>query len=163
MRKYSNFNAPSGVNLRSDGWVSADNLARVLKSTVAFLQSIEPPGQPLYRYADWWEHDGLHFNEGEIDFSQLAVLVENAAAVRASMSREYEVFVGIASQDFRWYLRFYHEWDYHGREEWGRFDITLPNDLIVPYRQQVLVSLSIAVQEQESVPYYLSIGMDSYT
>ena len=163
MGKYSSFIAPIGINLRSKRSISPDTLSEVLKPTVNFLQTIEPTGSLLRKYADWWEHDGLHFDEGEIDFPQLSDMVQTTAHIKAAMSREFEVFIGIASQDFRWYLRFYHSWENDGRDELGRFDVTLPSELIAPFRQQVLGSLSVEVQEQESLSYYLSIGMDAYT
>lgn len=166
---YSNFIAPVGTNLKSGFHLRATFLSAALSQTVAFLKSLGDGDPRLFRYDDWWEHDGLHFprKDGIIDFDILMSLVETPQAIKGSMTGEYNVFVGVAPSNFQWYLRFYYDTDtaIRGQSEeemFGWFDLTLPEGLVDAYRQQVVLPLGLEMQEQASIAYYLSIGMGSY-
>ena len=160
---YSSFITPTGVNLQSEPCAAAEALSAALSATIHFLETREPPGILLRRYADWWEHDGLHFDAGDINFKELARIVDTGYAVKAAKHSDFNVFVGVASPTFQWYLRFYFcgPDDFPPPEPVGRFDITLPSDLILPYRQTVSAPLSLEMTEQEPLTYYKSLGMDS--
>ncbi len=166
---YSNFIAPEGTNLKSGFYLRATLLSAALSQTVMFLRSLDDGDARLFRYDDWWEHDGLHFprKDGIIDFDILMSLVETPQAIKESMTGEYNVFVGVAPPNFQWYLRFYYDTDtaIRGQSEeelFGWFDLTLPDKSVDTYRQQVVLPLGLEMQEQESIAYYLSIGMGSY-
>lgn len=162
---YSNFIAPEGTNLRSGFHLRAALLSDALSQTVEFLRNISDGDSQLFRYDDWWEHDGLHFprKDGIINFDVLSSLVEMPEAIKAAMTGEYNVFIGVAPPSFQWYLRFYYDTDADAEEEmFGCFDLTLPDQFVDTYRQQIVLTLGLEMQEQESIAYYLSIGMGSY-
>ena len=148
---------PQGINLRSDPDLTPDVLSDALVKTVAFLQSIEPQASGLWEYADWWEHDGLHFAKGSLDFAALVQKVASPSTLLKAMPGDFSVFIGIAPQDFSWYLRFYLEPDPGEDESTGRFDLTLQPELMERYKKEVVEPLRLEIQEQEAHGYYQSI------
>ena len=150
------FVAPQGVNFRSEYELLPLSLSRALMATVEFLQSTKPREARLYRYADWWEHDGLHFAEGHFDFAALLQSVQSPDALLKGMPGDFCVFVGVSPQDFGWYLRFYLDPDAEEDERFGRFDLTLPTELAEQYKEQVIKPLGLKMQEQEASAYYQS-------
>ena len=174
MKRYSNFIAPHGTNLRSDWKLPLEVVSQALTATVRFLRDIGPPETRLIRYDDWWQHDGLHFNrpDGDIDFRALSQMVKTPDAIRTAMDGNYDVYVGIAPTGFLWYLRFYQipispyqpsTAPWVGEGPFGCFDVTLPDTFVQAYRRQVLAPLGVEAQEQEAIEYFISIGMDSYS
>ena len=159
VRAMDNFVAPQGVNLRSNYEILPDLLSDALVRTVNFLQSIEPDEAGLYQYADWWEHDGLHFAKGRSDFATLSQIVKSPTALLEGMPGDFCVFVGVAPQDFRWYLRFYLDPDAEEEERSGRFDLTLPTELVASYKDRVVWPLELEMQEQDADQYYRSIQL----
>ncbi len=155
------FIMPQGINLHSDDELLPDFLSNVLVETVGFLQSIEAQGANLHKYADWWEHDGLHFGDGYIDFATLLLIVQSPSALLKAMPRGFGVFIGIAPLDFSWYLRFYIDAEArNGEEVFGRFDLTLREELMERYKAEVVRPLGMEMQEQEAGKYYQSIISD---
>lgn len=154
-----NFVVPQGINLRSNYELLPGLLSEALVKTVGFLQSIQPHEESTYRYADWWEHDGLHFAKGTLDFTNLLQLVQSPAALLNAMPGDFCVFVGVTAQDFRWYLRFYLDPDAQADDLFGRFDLTLPAELVARYREQVVGPLGLEMQEQDAGEYYRSIQL----
>lgn len=149
-------NAPRGINFSSQE-LTAPDLARALCRVVCFLQDVEPQGVQLQKYADWWEHDGLHFPKGTISIHELFEMVESPRSMLASMQGDDDVFIGIAPHSQLWYLRFYLAWDSAGFELNGRFDITLPTDVAFIFKRQVLGALNM--KEQDATTYYQSIRL----
>ena len=158
-RAIDSFAAPQGVNLRSDYELLPDLLSEALMKTVNFLQSIELHEAEMYKYADWWEHDGLHFAKGCFDFTALRQMVNSPTALLKGMPGDFCVFVGVAPQDFRWYLRFYLDPDAVEEELFGRFDLTLPIELAASYKEWVVRPLGLEMQEQDAGEYYRSIQL----
>jgi len=154
-----NFVAPRGINFRSEYELLPLLLSKALIATVEFLQSIEPREAFLYRYADWWEHDGLHFAKGALDFAALLKIVYSPDAMLRGMPGDFCVFVGVSPRDFDWYLRFYLDPDAEENERFGRFDLTLSTELAEQYRKQVTKPLGLKMQEQEADAYYQSIQL----
>ena len=136
---YSSLIVPQGTNLRSERWLTAPLLSSALTETAAFLRRVGGSDPTLLRYDDWWEHDGLHLprQDERIDFDVLLSLVETPESLEAAMPDDFNVFVGIAPPNFEWYLRFYLEIDRNmsASKTGGRFDLTLPEDLVDAYRQ----------------------------
>ena len=166
---YTNLIVPHGTNLRSNPCLASPMLSSALIQPVVFLRSIDRDHLEFFRYDDWWEHDGLHLPRKDelIDFNILLHLVETPVSIEEAMTGEYKVFIGVAPPSFQWYLRFYHDTDnsgsrYSSGQRTGCFDITLPNTLVDAYRQQVILPLGLEMQTQDSIEYYLSIGMGSY-
>ncbi len=166
---FTNLIVPDGTNLRSSPCLASPMLSSALIQTVVFLKTIDKEHSELFRYDDWWEHDGLHLPRKDelIDFNILLRLVETPMSIIEAMTGENNVSVGVAPPNFQWYLRFYHDTDitgsrYSNGQRTGCFDITLPNNLVNAYRQQVILPLGLEMQTQGSIAYYLSIGMGSF-
>jgi hypothetical protein len=70
----------------------------------------------LYRYEDWWEHDGMHFRRESIDIHRLFEIVKSPQSSLEAMPGDLDVFVGIGPENNTWYLRFYLAWDEEGHE-----------------------------------------------
>jgi len=55
-------------------------LAHDLRKVAAFLQTAWPDA-PLNLFADWWEHDGLHFHKGVISFHTLFTMIGSPRSI----------------------------------------------------------------------------------
>lgn len=151
----STFTAPTGINYHCSKDIPIALLSQALCRVSAFIQSLDSNAQ-LLRYEDWWEHDGLHFERGTVDLRGLFELVESPRALVASMQGDERVFVGIASSDASWYLRFYVSWDDEGSELFGRFDITLPASVSPAFEDEVLGQLELELEQQDAEVYFKS-------
>jgi hypothetical protein len=152
----SEFSKPQGINFSCVDNVSAEELALALCKTASFLQAVDPY-VTLQRYDDWWEHDGLHFCRGETDFDGLFKMTRSPKELLQAMTADDEVFVGVAPDDGKWYLRFYLFWDDDGFRLLGRFDLTLPPRLEAEYQVEVVQKLNLEMTARESAVYYESI------
>jgi hypothetical protein len=152
----NDFVKPQGINFRCRDGLPASSLSKVLCKTAGFLQGIQPYAR-LQRYDDWWEHDGLHFHKGAIDFDGLFAIVGSPETLSKAMPGDDDVHVGIATYDNSWYLRFYLYWDEEESDHLGKYDIALPEGLAEGYRDQVLKGSGIEIMEQDSASYYESI------
>jgi hypothetical protein len=152
------FEAPTGTNFRSESNVPADVVSKSLCRIASFLQDREPY-QKLLRYDDWWEHDGLHFPKGPVDFHGLFEIIGSPRALLAAMPGDDYVVVGIAPQDNSWYLRFFVDWDDADTNLVGRFDITLPEPAATAFRDEVAQSISHGLTEQDAQGYYDAIRL----
>ena len=86
-------------------------------------------------------------------------MVKSPTALLKGMPGDFCVFVGVAPQDFRWYLRFYLDPDAVEEELFGRFDLTLPIELVASYKERVVRPLGLEMQEQDAGEYYRSIQL----
>ena len=120
---------------------------------VSFLQSLNPYAL-LQRYDDWWEHDGLHFERGPIDFDALFTIVRSSKSLIEAMPGDEYVHVGTAPESNEWYLRFYVYWDEEGDSLIGRFNLILRERLSNRFREEVLGELEIEIEEEDSASYY---------
>lgn len=152
----ANFTKPKGINFSFSNDLPAVELSRALCKTASFIQQINPY-EKLYRYDDWWEHDGLHFYREKISVEKLFELVNSPKSLLEAMTGDFNVFIGIAPENNSWYLRFYLEWDEEDANLVGRFDITLPQSLAEQYKNEVLLPLNLKMQEQDSESYYQSV------
>ena len=155
----ANFTKPKGINFSCLDDLAATELSIALCKTASFIQQINPYDK-LYRYNDWWEHDGLHFYREVISVEKLFDLVNSPKSLLEAMTEDFNVFNGIAPKDNSWYLRFYLEWDEADTNLVGRFDITFPKSLAEQYKNEVLSKLNLKIQEQISENYYQSIISD---
>lgn len=130
------FAEPQGINFSSPT-LSAPQLARALCRVVSCIQDMEPYRVKLQKYHGWWEHDGLHFDEGTISLHELFEMVSSPRSLLAVMPDEESVFIGIAPDSHLWYLRFHLSWDDEGFELSGRFDITLPIHSAPAFQQKM--------------------------
>jgi hypothetical protein len=124
----------------------------------AYLQNTKPHAE-LRRYEDWWEHDGLHFYREDIDFHALFEIVGTPRSLlEATLDDEY-VRIGIAPDDVKWYLRFRAEWDETGSKVAGDFDITLPEEMELAFRRDVLPGIGHRLEEEPATTYYRRIRL----
>lgn len=120
------FSPPNGIAFHTVEEVEASDLCAVLRDVVAFLDTLQPQRRKLRLHDDWWQHDGLHFERGTIEFRDLVAMIETPSAMLEATPDDAEVFVGIAPGDARWYLRFRTELDADDEHITGRMALILP-------------------------------------
>jgi hypothetical protein len=136
--------------------LAARDLALALCRVAAYVQQVEFHGAALHRYADWWQHDGLHFYRAEIRVHDLFELVKSPQSLLYAMPGDEYVRVGVAPQSNAWYLRFYLSWDNSGFELLGDFDLTVPVAQVEGFRKQ-MAALKLLLHEQDATQYYKEI------
>jgi hypothetical protein len=146
------FSPPQGVTFYTEGEVAVTELCVFLRRVAVFLQGLQVSSPPLRLYHDWWEHDGLHFERRVITFHDLFAMVETPRAIFEATPDDNEVFVGVAPEDTRWYLRFRAEWDGHDRSIIGALAITVPSELAAGFRTEIASKHRLAEEAAES--YY---------
>jgi hypothetical protein len=152
------FKLPDGINFRTASDLPLVGLSQCLCQVASFLQRIVGHA-PLRRFDDWLEHDGLQFQveRAPLDVHGLFGLVGSAQSLdEATPSDEY-VYVGVAPLDVGWYLRFRADWDGAGDSLVGQFDITLPHDLAMRFRVEVVADLRCSITEESAATYYKRI------
>ncbi len=92
------FEPPAGINFRSFDYVPLTDLSTHLCKVAVFLQDVDPY-EKLIKYDDWWEHDGLHFQKGLIDFHNLFSVIKSPRELFENMQGDYMVFMGISPID----------------------------------------------------------------
>ncbi|MCH8325737.1 MAG: hypothetical protein IIB83_04120 [Bacteroidetes bacterium] len=127
------FEPPVGTTFRAVE-IPGLQLAAILCEVASFLQTADAYVK-LRRYADWYEHDGLHFDLGDITFSEFFDIVGSPKALLESSPDDDCVYVGIADDQGRWYLRYRLDWDVEGRTLKGDFALTLVPELLDSFRQ----------------------------
>ena len=152
------FVKPRGVCFLFDGELPAPILSNILCRILNFLQDVAPYTK-LQHYEDWWEHDGLHFHRGLIDFDALYGMVNSPQNLLASTPADAYVFVGVAPDDSSWYLRFRAEWDDAGFNLIGGCAIILPISLEERFRNEVLLNLDTKAEEKDAAVYYRDLGL----
>lgn len=146
---------PEGTNFSCQYPVPIASLSGDLCKIAAFLQD-KFPHDTLQRFDDWWQHDGLHFEKGTLDWHGLFAIVGSPKGIYESMSGDDDVRIGVASSDGKWYLRFYASWDDEGEFLEGDYDITLPSGLAKEFRE-VIPSLKAIIQGEASQAYFARI------
>ena len=131
--------------------VSAD-LCRI----ASFLQNHEP-SKELQRFHDWWEHDGLHFPHGEIDFHELFQLIGTPRWLIESMTGDHRVFNALSPLDRRWYLQFYADWDDDDANLVGEYSIVVENKLVDLFAEKVTPKLICPTTGENVLTYFLRI------
>jgi hypothetical protein len=151
------FSPPSGVVFHTADEIPVDDLFALLRRVVTFLQNLELSSPRLCLYHDWWQHDGLHFEKGCLTFHDLFTMVETLRAIFDATPDDHDVFVGIAPENGRWYLRFRAEWDSDDRSIVGRFAVIVPSDSAGSFRTEVTASFGHLLAEESSESYYKSV------
>ena len=152
------FTPPNGVAFHIVDEIPAGDLCASLRRVVAFLQNLDVSSPRLRLYHDWWEHDGLHFDERSIDFHKLFAMVETPRAILDATPDEHAVFVGIAPENSRWYLRFRAEWDADEKNIVGRLAVILPSELGAAFKQEIVSSTQPLLAEMSSESFYKKVN-----
>jgi hypothetical protein len=151
------FTPPDGIAFHIADEIPVVDLCALLRRVVVFLQDLSLSSPPLRLYHDWWEHDGLHFDKGFIKFHDLFAMVETPRALFDATPDDHAVFVGVAPEDSRWYLRFRAEWDADEKNIVGRFCVILPSGLVATFAQEVLPSANHPLEQMPSESYYKQV------
>src|SRR5689334_19451554 len=104
------FLPPTGVNFSTVGELSSKELSNVLCRIVRYLDS-NNCSETLRTYDDWLEHDGLHFYRRSVSIKEVIDVVCSPGSMIAAMPGDFNVFIGIADKNRRFYLRFYLDQD----------------------------------------------------
>jgi hypothetical protein len=152
------FNPPNGVAFHITDEIPVADLCALLRRVIAFLQNLDVSSPRLRLYHDWWEHDGLHFDERRTDFHKLFAMVDTPRAILDATPDEHAVFVGVAPEDSRWYLRFRAEWDGDEKNIVGRFAVVLPAELVVAFKQEIVSPADHPLAEMSSESYYKRVN-----
>lgn len=152
----SDFQIPRGITFISPNEIDAANLSTVLAKIAAFIQA-RSSNAKLKRYDDWWEHDGLHFYRKPLSINDLFAIVRSPKSLLESMSGDFNVFVGIYSEELSIYVRFYVEWNDDETQLVGRIDVTVPVNLVDLFRKEIVSVSKTNFKEMDSYEYYKSI------
>jgi hypothetical protein len=152
----NDFKEPQGINFRCEERIPVDELSATLCNVLSFLQA-DAPYVTLLQYDDWWEHDGLHFLKGSTDFHKVFEITKTPRSLYEAMPGDHEVRIGIAPDDFKWYLRMFADWDESDAKLEGDFDITLPTEQAHKFRTDIVPSLPCKMVEERSDIYFRMI------
>ncbi len=150
------FQEPKGINFRCESYLPLEEIYSPLCEILAFLQA-KIPDTKLHRYEDWWQHDGEHFPKGSIDFQGLFQFVKRPRTLYEAMPGDHEVRIGVAPEDFKWYLRMFADWDEDDVKLEGDFDITLPPEWVDEFQKETIPKLNCDLISESSETYYQRI------
>ncbi|MCP4133673.1 MAG: hypothetical protein GY754_22080 [bacterium] len=145
---------PPGLNFRT-GYIDPQKLCASLLIIIDYLENLEP-GVDIYQTKDWIEHEGTSFGGWKsLSFDRLKNMVSSPEILLMNMPHDDLVNIGIAPLANSWYLRIYLEED--DDEEEGKFDITMKEEYVDTFRDNVLPCLDINIFEEDSNSYYESL------
>ena len=148
------FSPPDGVTFHIAEEVAVSDLCALLRRVVVFLQGLQSSSVSLRLYDDWWEHDGLHFSRSAITFHDLFAMIETPPAIFEATPDDFGVFVGVASEDAGWYLRFRAELDSDDHSIVGRFAVTVPSARAPAFSTEVAALSQHRLIEEAAERYY---------
>ena len=151
------FSPPDGVTFHTAEEVVATELCALLRQVVVFLRGLQSSSASLRLYHDWWQHDGLHFGRRTITFHDLFAMIETPRAIFEATPDDNEVFVGIASEDAGWYLRFRAELDSDDRSIVGNFAVTVPSERAPAFGMEVAALSQHRLIEEAADRYYARV------
>jgi hypothetical protein len=158
----SYFYPPKGINFGCISLIPIDMLQRDLNKIVRFLQN-KYPSICLNLYHDWWQHDGLHFINGTLDWPGLFSIVKSSKTIFESMQGDDFVRIGIAPPDGTWYLRFWVDWEYRNENRLlGDYDLVVLQELLEEFQEKIQQTLEADLQEspaQEHFQEYIEYGI----
>ena len=128
-------------------------VSRDLCKMAAFFQGRDPY-RKLRRFDDWWEHDALYFDKGNLDFHGLFELVGTPRSLLTSMPGDDRVFIGVEDLDRTWYLRFFADWDARDENIVGEYSVTLDRPLGTLFAKEVKPSLDCALSIDDATRYF---------
>jgi len=152
----STFRAPPGRTFFCPELIPLAMLAHDLRKVAGFLQAALPDA-PLNLFADWWQHDGLHFHKGSMTFHTLFTMIGSPRAIYEAMPGDDAVRYGVATLQDEWYLRFYAAWDADGEQIEGDYDLTLAPSLATIFRTEVQPTMQGPLVEANAEEYFQDI------
>jgi hypothetical protein len=144
---------PKGINFSLPEFIPARNLPEVVQGIWKFI-SEKDPSSLLFRYDDWWQHDGLHFFRKEIGTTDFEKTIMNIEEMKKDMPGDFYVYVGICSPQMEWYLRYYIDED-QGVE--GCIDITVPENWASEFKIYIGNQVKTDWKTENAQAYYKRI------
>jgi len=144
---------PGGAAFHMDAQYPLVDVCADLCQIAAFLQH-NAPSMKVARFHDWWEHDALHFPDGETDFHGLFKLVGTPRALIESMTGDDRVFIAFSPSDRNWYLRFFADWDDDDTNMVGEFSVTLDDQLADRFAADVIPKLTCPTNREDALTYF---------
>ena len=144
---------PQGIVFHTDRENPIVSVSRDLCKVTAFLQELQPYAK-LVKIYDWWQHDGLYFEKGTLNFHDLFGVVGTPRSLLEAMPGEDLVFVGISNNERSWYLRFFVDWDDEGERLLGGFSVTINSSLVDGFQFKLVPVLECPTQREGSEAYF---------
>ena len=151
------FTPPIGIAFHTEGEVRGDELVASVRRVVAFLEGFLWTPDKLRVYDDWWEHDGLHFERKRVTYAELFATIASARTMLDATPDDDCVYVGIAPEEAKWYLRFRATRDETYGETVGTFGVVLSQDAATLFRLDVTPRCEAALTEVPSKTYYARV------
>lgn len=148
------FTPPDGVAFWTPEPVAPERLATFLRSVLPFLRSLQPQDRPLRGYHDWWEHDGLHFDKGGLDWDRAAEKLGSASSLRAATPDDDAVHFGIAPVPSSWYLRVRVAVESDDSEPEGSLGLVLSAEDAATFKSRFSLLEPILLNECTASDYY---------
>jgi hypothetical protein len=152
-----NFKEPYGVNFRLAHEVPLGTLRDLLEAVFNFLKPRDASAN-LFRYDDFWEHDGLHFLKDKLTWEKFKASFREDSGIVESMPGDFNVKVGISPPTMNWYLRYYVDLDDDSKECF--LDVTVPRDWENDFRKEIGKSISIDWVTEDAIDYYKAIRLE---
>jgi hypothetical protein len=151
------FKPPTGLTFHTLDDIPVVLLSSALRRVALFLQASQVSSAKLQLYHDWWQHDGLHFEKSRITFHNLFAMIETPRSIFEATPADEVVFIGVAPEDNRWYLRFRAEWDADDQSIVGSLAVVIPAELSESFRAEIASSFDGLLAEQAAESYYQSV------
>jgi len=150
------FLPPAGAVFHSESESALADVSADLCQIAAFLQR-DAPSSKLERFHDWWEHDALHFPDGDTDFHGMFQRVGTPRALIESMTGDHRVFIAFSPPDRDWYLRFFADWDDDDANMVGEYSIALGINHSETFFTKVVPKLKCATTREDVLVYFKRI------
>jgi hypothetical protein len=151
------FNAPTGIAFYTEDEVRGDDLVATARRIAVFLEGFICTLGPLRTFHDWWQHDGLHFEQARITFAEALALITTPQTMVEATPDDDDVCFGIAPEECDWYLRFRAERDETYGEYIGALGVVMPHDAAAVFKAEVLPRCEATLVETPSETYYASV------
>jgi hypothetical protein len=151
------FTPPIGVAFHTEDEVRGDELVAAVRRVVAFLEGFIWTPNELRVFDDRWEHDGLHFERKCVKYADLFAMIASPRAMLDATPDDDCVYVGIAPEEARWYLRFRAVRDETYGEIVGAFGVVMPEDYATLFKLDVEPRSEATLTELPSHVYYARV------
>lgn len=150
------FKIPNGVNFCCEKSVPINLLSNDLYEIMLFIKK-QFDVKILQLYEDWLQHDGLIFLKSKVKIENLLNILQNHQKTLKSMPDDDYVRIGISTNIWNWYLRYYAKLNEKENIIEGNYDITLPDDYAITFKNELLSKLSDKLVEKKSIVYFENI------
>ena len=153
------FEPPIGTTFASENDARLNEVIHFASRILPFLQAQSVSPVRLRCYDDWLEHDGLHFQGPQIEFSDAFRLFGSPRSFFEATPKDDAVCIGIGPESNDWYLRARAYCNAEDTELVGMISITMPSLLAQRYRGEVQVQSLLPLSAEESTAYFSRITL----